>query len=210
MGTPQPVHSRRHYPSAISIKERAVPRGGRLPMKRIVWAEYVSVDGVVDNPTWTQPFWNDEIAKVQKDQLFRSDSLLLGRVTYEGVAAAWPTITSPDGFADRMNRLPKYVASRTLKDPTWNATVIQGDVPDAVSLLKRENGGDILLYGSGMLAHTLVEHDLIDEIRLMVHPVIVGRGKRLLADGVRAKTLRLVATTPIGSGIMMMRYEPVR
>lgn len=179
-------------------------------MKRIVWAEYVSVDGVVDNPTWAQPFWNDEIAKVQKDQLFRSDALLLGRVTYEAFKAAWPTRTDPDGFADRMNRLPKYVASRTLKDSMWNATVMQGDVPDAVSRLKRQNGGDILMYGSDTLAHTLVEHDLIDEIRLMVHPVIVGRGKRLLADGVSAKTLRLVDTTSISSGIVMMRYEPAR
>ena len=119
-------------------------------------------------------------------------------------------MTDPDGFGDRVNRLPKYVASRTLRDPTWNATVIQGEVRDAVYRLKRENRGDILMYGSAMLGQTLVEHDLIDEIRLMVHPVIVGRGQRLLADVVTTKTLRLVDTTPIGSGIVMMRSEPVR
>src|SRR5262249_2954824 len=104
-------------------------------MGRVVWAEYVSVDGVVDNPTWTGSFWNDEIANLQKEQLFRSDALLLGRVTYEAFAASWPAMSDPDGFADRMNRLPKYVASRSLKEATWNATVIRGDVVDAVSRL---------------------------------------------------------------------------
>lgn len=178
-------------------------------MRKVVWAEYVSVDGVVEDPSWTGPFWNDEIARVQKDQLFRSDALLLGRVTYESFAAAWPTMTDTEGFADRMNRLPKHVASRTLTNPTWNAHVMQGDVPDAVSRLKRENGGDLLLYGSTTLAQTLVEHDLIDELRLMVHPIIVGHGKHLLANTAATKTLRLIETTPIGSGIVMMRYEPL-
>jgi|SRR5262245_19820228 len=179
-------------------------------MRRLVWAEYISIDGVVEDPAWTRPFWNDEIARVQKDLLFRSDALLLGRVTYESFAAAWPAITDTSGFADRMNRLPKHVASRTLENPTWNATVIQGDVADAVSRLKRESAGDLLLYGSGTVAQTLVEHDLIDELRLMVHPVIVGRGKRLFANGSMTKTLRLLDTTPIGSGIVMTRYEPAR
>ena len=179
-------------------------------MRKVVWAEYVSVDGVVEDPAWTGPFWNDEIARVQKDQLFRSDALLLGRVTYESFAATWPTMSDAEGFADRMNRLPKYVASRTLKNPRWNANVLQGDVPDAVSRLRRENGGDLLLYGSATLARTLVEHDLIDEFRLMVHPIIVGRGKQLFADGSSGKTLRLIEATPIGSGIVMMRYEPAR
>jgi dihydrofolate reductase len=179
-------------------------------MRKLVWAEYVSVDGVVEGPSWAAAFWNDEIAKVQKDQLFRSDALLLGRVTYESFAAAWPTMSDTEGFADRMNRLPKHVASRTLTNPTWNANVMQGDVPDAVLRLKREDGGDLLLYGSTTLARTLVEHDLIDELRLMVHPIIVGHGNHLFADGSATKTLRLLDTTPIGSGIVMMRYEPLR
>src|SRR5262245_6594949 len=109
-------------------------------MRRVVWAEYVSVDGVVDDPSWTAPFWNDELSRMQKEQLFRSDALLLGRVTYEQFAKAWPGMTDPDGFADRMNTLPKYVASRTLKAADWNATVIDGDAVDAVSRLKRKPG----------------------------------------------------------------------
>jgi dihydrofolate reductase len=189
-------------------------RIGDLPkeivMRRVVWAEYVSVDGVVDEPSWTGQFWNDEISNIQKEQLFRSDALLLGRVTYEGFANAWPTMTDSDGFADRMNQLPKYVASRTLKEAKWNATVIKGDVPDAVSRLRRETGGDLLIYGSATLVHTLVEHDLIDEFRLMVHPIVVGRGRHLFRDGVATRTLRLVDTKTTSSGIVVMLYEPVR
>jgi dihydrofolate reductase len=179
-------------------------------MRRVVWAEYVSVDGVVDEPSWTGPFWNDEISKIQKEQLFRSDALLLGRVTYEGFANAWPNMTDPDGFADRMNKLPKYVASRTLKEPKWNAIVITGEVADAVSRLRQETGGDILIYGSATLVHTLVEHDLIDEFRLMVHPIVVGRGKHLFRDEIASKTLRLTDVKTTSSGIATMIYEPAR
>ena len=179
-------------------------------MRRVVWAEYVSVDGVVDDPSWSMPFWSGDIEKMQRDQLFRSDALLLGRVTYELFASAWPGRTDPHGFADRMNEMPKHVASRTLKTTTWNATVIQGDVPEAVSRLKRESGGDILVYGSATLAHALVERDLIDEFRLMVHPVIVGRGRHLFREPLASRTLRLADTTITSSGIAVMRYEPVR
>lgn len=175
-------------------------------MGRVVWAEYVSVDGVVDNPTWTGSFWNDEIANLQKEQLFRSDALLLGRVTYEAFAASWPAMSDPDGFADRMNRLPKYVASRSLKEATWNATVIRGDVVDAVSRLKREVGGDILIYGSATLVHSLF--DLIDEFRLMVHPIVVGHGRHLFELGAPARTLKLSGTTTTSTGIVVAAYEP--
>jgi len=175
-----------------------------------VWSEYVSVDGVVDDPAWTAPFWNDEIEKIQRRQLFRSDALLLGRVTYEGFASAWPNMTDPDGFADRMNRLPKHVASRTLKNLSWNATVIQGDVFDAVAKMKQEAGGDLLIYGSATFAQALVEHDLVDEFRLMVHPVVVGRGKHLFPNPSSTKTLRLIETTTTSSGIAVMVYEPAR
>ena len=179
-------------------------------MRRVVWAEYVSIDGVVDEPSWTGPFWNDEISRIQREQLFRSDALLLGRVTYEGFANTWPNMTDPDGFADRMNRLPKYVASRTLKEPKWNATKITGDVADAVSRLRRETGGDVLIYGSATLVYTLVEHDLIDEFRLMVHPIVVGRGKHLFRDEAARKTLRLMDVKTTSSGVAVMVYEPAR
>jgi dihydrofolate reductase len=193
----------------LSIDVRFVNFGG-IAVRQVVWVECVSVDGVVDEPSWTAAFWNDEIAKIRKEQLFRSDALLLGRVTYEAFANSWPSITDPDGFADRMNRMPKHVASRTIKETKWNATVIQGEVRDAVTRMKAEDGGDILVYGSATLVHTLVEHDLIDKFRLMVHPIVVGRGQHLFREGIAMKTLRLVETTPISSGIVVLSYEPVR
>lgn len=179
-------------------------------MRRVVWAEYVSVDGVVDDPTWTAPFWNDEIENIQKRQLFRSDALLLGRVTYDGFASAWPNMTDPDGFADRMNRLPKYVASRTPKNLSWNARVIHGDVCDAVATMKGETGGDLLIYGSATFANALVERDLVDEFRLMVHPVIVGRGKRLFSNPSSTRTLRLIESQTTRTGVAVMVYEQAR
>ena len=179
-------------------------------MRRVVWAEYVSIDGVVDDPSWTTPFWNDELSVLQKEQLFRSDALLLGRVTYEGFAKAWPGITDDEGFADRMNALPKHVASRTLKTAAWNATVIEGDVVNAVSRLKRTSGGDLLIYGSAGLVETLVPHDLIDEYRLIVHPVVVGKGRHAFRNGIANKTLRLTETKTLTTGVVFLMYEPTR
>ena len=184
--------------------------GTETSMRRVVWAEYVSVDGVVDDPSWTGAFWNDELSRMQKEQLFRSDALLLGRVTYEGFAQAWPTITDPDGFADRMNRLPKHVASRTLKKFEWNATPIEGDVADGVARLKQQSGGDLLIYGSASFVSSLIPHDLIDEYRLMVHPVVVGRGRHLVRDIAQTKTLKLTDTKTLTSGVVVLSYEPSR
>ena len=183
---------------------------GGTGMRRVVWAEYVSLDGVVDEPSWTMPFWNEELSAMQKEQLFRSDALLLGRVTYEGFAKAWPNMTDAEGYADRMNALPKHVASRTLKTAAWNATVIEGDVADAVSRLKGTAGGDLLIYGSAGLVETLMPHDLIDEYRLMVHPVVVGRGRHAFRNGVTNKALRLTDAKTLGSGVVVLKYEPPR
>src|SRR6266511_4003912 len=125
-------------------------------MRRVVLAEYVSLDGVMGEPSWTTPFWNDELAKYQRDQLFRSDALLLGRVTYQEFAGSWPSMEEEEGdFAVRMNTLPKYVASTTLQELEWNASPIEGDVPEAVTTLKQQPGQDILIYGSGELVGTL-------------------------------------------------------
>jgi dihydrofolate reductase len=179
-------------------------------MRRIVWAEYVSIDAVVDDPSWTGPFWNDELQQMQKEQLFRSDALLLGRATYEAFAKAWTNMTDPDGFADRMNSLPKHVASRTLKRAAWNATVIEGDVATAVAELKQQPGKDILIYGSAGLVQTLIQHDLVDEYRLMVHPVMVGNGKHLFRNAVGPKTLNLVDAKRLRSGVVVLFYEPAR
>ena len=178
-------------------------------MRRIVLSEYLSLDGVIDTPSWTVPYWTDEIAKYKFDELFASDALLLGRVTYEGFAAAWPSMKDEQGFADRMNGLPKYVVTTTLTDFTWNnARAIEGDVVAAVQALKEQEGQDILIYGSGALAQTLRQHGLIDEYRLMIHPVTLGGGKRLFAEGEDTTALRLTDTRTFDSGVVVLTYAP--
>jgi dihydrofolate reductase len=158
---------------------------------------------------WHFPFWSDEMGTYKRDELFASDALLLGRVTYEGFAAAWPSVADEAGFADRMNSLPKYVVSTTLDDVAWNnSRLIKGDVADEVAALKRQPGRDILVGGSADLVQTLMQHDLVDEYRLMVHPVVVGRGKRLFREGSTMKTLKRVATTPLGPDVVVLTYRP--
>jgi len=177
-------------------------------MRKIVASEYVTLDGVMENPQWTVPFRNDEGARFKHAELFASDALLLGRVTYQGFAAAWPTSTDEQGFADRMNSLPKFVASTTLDTLEWNASLIKGDVPAAVSKLKQQPGGDILIYGSADLVNTLLQHDLIDEYRLMVHPLVLGHGKRLFRDGNAMKTLQFMKAETLSSGVVVLFYAP--
>jgi dihydrofolate reductase len=173
--------------------------------------EYVTLDGVMEAPNrWSFPFWNDEAAKFKFDELFASDALLLGRVTYEGFAKAWPSMTDEQGFAARMNNIPKFVASNTLEMVEWNnSTLLKGDVAEEVVRLKSQPGRDLLLAGSADLASTLIQHDLIDEYRLMVHPVAVGAGKRLFRDGTKA-ALQLVETNTFSSGIVVLYYVPAR
>ena len=173
-------------------------------MRKVKLAMYVSLDGVVENPAWTGPFWNDELARLQHDYLFASDALLLGRVTYQGFAAAWPTMTDTGDFGVRMNTMPKFVASRTLDKAEWNATIIRGDVAAEVARLKEQPGGDLLIYGSGDLVDELTRHRLIDEYRLMLHPVIVGAGKRLFNGGIPTTTLRLRDTTTTSPGVAVL------
>lgn len=186
-------------------------------MRRVVAAEYLSVDGRIEmeDPEggdqepggWTAPYWNDELEKMQYDLLFASDALLLGRITYEGFAATWPSITDEEGFADRMNSLPKYVASTTLTEPLeWNATLLDGDPIERVRALKAEPGEDILIYGSGELVRSLLPHAVIDEVRLMIHPVVLGWGKRLLEDGDKSG-LTLVDTTATEKGVVTVTYR---
>ncbi|HMF81928.1 MAG TPA: dihydrofolate reductase family protein [Acidimicrobiia bacterium] len=187
-------------------------------MSRIVAAEYVTADGVMQDPggmgeiergAWSNPYWNDELAKVQAELLFASDALLLGRVTYEGFAATWPEMEDEEGeFAKRMNAMPKYVASRTLKSAEWNASIITGDVPEAVAKLKEQRDRNLLLYGSGALLNTLLEHDLIDQYRIMIHPVVLGQGKRLFREASEEKPLRLVDVSTTSTGVMIADYEP--
>jgi len=184
---------------------------------KIVAAEYVSVDGVMQDPGgtegaevggWTNPYWNDELAKLQTDLLFASDALLLGRVTYEGFAASWPDPEHEQGpFADKMNTMPKYVASRTLTDMEWNATPIQGDVADETARLKRDSGQNLLIYGSGSLVRLLLRHGLLDQLRLMIYPVVLGAGKPLFTQPGGKKKLQLAGVTTTSAGVLVVDYQ---
>jgi dihydrofolate reductase len=186
---------------------------------RIVVTEFVSLDGVMEDPGGAENFthggWSfkfnrgDEGDKFKLDEALSSEALLLGRVTYEGFAAAWP---SREGeFADKFNAMPKYVVSSTLEEPQWtNSTVLKGDVAEEVAKLKDEQDGDIVVHGSARLVQTLVEHDLVDELRLMVFPVVLGSGKRLFGETGDKKTLRLVDSKTVGDGVAILVYEPAR
>ena len=177
-------------------------------MRKIVVAEFLSLDGVMEEPAWTFPYWNDEIAKFKYDELFASDAHLLGRVTYQGFAAAWPSRTDEQGFADRMNYLPKYVVSTTLEKVEWNNShLIEQNVAEEISKLKQQPGQDILVAGSATLVNTLIAHDLVDEYHLLIYPIVVGGGKRLFKD--RSKTtLNLVETKAFSTGIVAHIYQP--
>jgi dihydrofolate reductase len=176
--------------------------------RKVVASTYVTLDGYIDEPgEWSFPFWSEEAAQFKARELVASDALLLGRRTYEGFAAAWPTMEA-GAFGEKMNSMSKYVASRTLDTATWNATIIKGDVAAAVRALKQDDGGDLLIAGSGQLIDFLTGHDLIDEYRLMIHPIILGSGtKRLFASAPR-RTLRLVDSVTFPTGVVVQTYHP--
>jgi dihydrofolate reductase len=174
-------------------------------MRKLKLAMYISLDGVVENPACTGPFWNDELSDLQKDYLLSSDALVLGRVTYEGFAVAWPAMEGTGEFGEKMNSMPKFVASRALAEAEWNATVMPGDPADEVRRLKEQPGADLLVYGSGELVDHLTARGLIDEYRLMIHPVLVGSGKRLFA-GAPVTTLRLTDTLVTATGVAVLTY----
>jgi dihydrofolate reductase len=185
-------------------------------MGRIVVTEFVSLDGVMEAPggeDFKYPGWSfefdrgDEGDSFKLDEALSAEALLLGRRTYEGFAAAWP---SRDGeFADKFNTMPKYVVSSTLEDPEWNnSTVLSGDVAEEVAKLRDELDGDIVVHGSAQLVQALVEQDLVDELRLMVFPVVLGTGKRIFGDTSDKKTLRLVDSKVVGDGVAILTYAP--
>ena len=187
-------------------------------MGRIVVTEYISVDGVVEAPSGTEAFervgWTDDFSRGPEGDTFKveetmaSDALLLGRVTYDTFASVWPHVEGE--FADKFNTMPKYVVSSTLENPEWNNTrVFRGDVVEAVAKLKEQYDRDIVVHGSPQLTQTLIEHDLVDELRLMVYPVIVGAGKRLFAETTQKKNLRLVETKTFDDGIHVLVYRPM-
>lgn len=174
-------------------------------MRKLIETTFVTLDGVISDPqNWGTAYWDDQHMGYARKLLFGSDALLLGRETYEGFAEAWPG--RPGDYADRINALPKHVASRTLKEAGWNASVIEGDVPAAVSALKEEDGLDILKFGTGKLDHTLLEHRLVDELHLWMFPVVAGGGDHLL-EGLDLTHLELVESTPFESGIVVLVYR---
>jgi dihydrofolate reductase len=187
-------------------------------MGKIVATEYVSLDGVVEAPGGGEDFehagWSfevdrgEEFEKFKLDETLNAGALLLGRVTYDGFAAVWPSMEGE--LADKFNAMPKYVVSSTLENPEWNnSTVLEGDVVEEVSRLRQAPGGDIVVHGSPQLVQTLLEHDLIDELRLMVFPVVLGKGKRLFGETSDKKRLRLTDSRTVGDGIAILVYELV-
>jgi dihydrofolate reductase len=176
-------------------------------MRKLKLAMYVSLDGVVENPAWTAPFWNDELSDLQADYLYASDALVLGRVTYQGFAASWPAMEKDTGdFGKKMNTMPKFVASNTLREAEWNASIIDGDLAGEVTNLKEQPGGDLLIYGSATLVEELTRLGLIDEYRFIVYPILVGSGKRLFEQGTETR-LSLADTTATGTGVVVLTYE---
>ncbi len=186
-------------------------------MGRIVVTEFVSLDGVFEDPGGSENYehggWSfrfnrgDDGDKFKLDETSASDALLLGRVTYQGFADAWPSRTGE--FADKFNSMPKFVVSTTLTAPDWNNTqVINGDVASEVPKLKEQFGGDVVVHGSGQLVNSLKEQDLVDEYRLMVFPVVLGRGKRLFTDGGDLVSLKLQETKQVGpDGVIVLTYQ---
>jgi len=175
-------------------------------MRKLVESTFVTLDGVISSPEkWGPSYWDEEHNGYAHNLLFASDALLLGRETYQGFAEAWPT-RKGDDYADRINSLPKYVASTSLQETKWNATLIKDDVPGKVAKLKEQPGQDILKFGTGQLDRTLMEHDLSDEFHFWVFPVVAGSGQRLF-DGTEV-TLTLLGTTTFSSGIVVHTYAP--
>ena len=180
-------------------------------MRKVIASSMVTLDGVMEAPDeWAFQFLDEGLDKWALDELFASDALLLGRVTYQGFADYWPSANDEVGFADRMNGLPKYVVSTTLGEPLgWNnSTLIRENVADEVSNLKQQPGQDILVLASSDLVHTLTQHDLIDEYRIRLTPVVVGSGKRLFEDGGDTTVLRLVETRTFSTGVVVLTYHP--
>ena len=191
-------------------------------MRKLVVSMFVSLDGVMEDPAWTGPYWNNDIAKFKFDELVASDALLLGRVTYELFAASWPTqkhaeamksafsaLPNPSAFSERMNTTPKFVASGTLTNLVWNnSKLIQANLLEEVARLKQQPGQNILLVGSGTLARALMKHGLVDEYRLLVYPLVLGHGKHLFAEGY-SETLELVEAKPLNSNVVHLCYRHV-
>jgi dihydrofolate reductase len=193
-------------------------------VSRVIVSEFLTLDGVLQAPGdseedrsggfehggWQLPYFDEAAGSAISEGMATSGGFLLGRRTYEINAAFWPNQPADDPFAAAMNGLPKYVASTTLQEPlVWqNSTLIKGDVPEAVAKLKQQPGKDLQVIGSGELVQTLIRHDLVDEYRLMVHPLVLGSGRRLFRDGTVRTALQLVDTKTTGTGVVILTYRP--
>ena len=178
-------------------------------MGRIIAVEYLTLDGVFENPTWTRSYFDQAVGAYQGELQHWADALLMGRVTYDGMSQAWPAMgNDPATGADVMNAIGKYVPSSTLTEPTWNATVLAGDVVEEVTRLKQDENRKLLVYGSGQLTETLREAGLIDEYRLLICPIVLGEGRRLFTGAVESTfTVARSQTTP--SGMTLLDLEQV-
>jgi dihydrofolate reductase len=188
----------------------------RLLLGTIAVTEFISLDGVVEDPGGAEDYkhsgWSFQIDRGEDGNAFKleesmgSDALLLGRITYEGFAEAWPTREGE--FADKFNTMPKYVVSSTLENPEWNnTTVLDGDLAKGVAALKEQYDGDIVVHGSAQLVQGLLERDLVDELRLMVYPVVLGQGKRLFGETSDKKALELAESKTVGDGVVILIYR---
>ena len=177
------------------------------PSRKVVLTLFMTLDGVIEEPTpWMRSFRGDESAALKHAELQESDLLLLGRVTYQEFAAYWPDAQGTGAFGERMNGLPKVVATTTLTTPEWNARFIAGDIVQEVQQLRAQPGGNILIYGSGTFAQTLMRHGLIDEYRFLLYPLVLGRGRRLFPDPAAPLTLALVSSRALSSGVVALVY----
>lgn len=185
-------------------------------MGKVIVQQFVTLDGIMQAPGdpdefehggWQKPYVCEDHLTYIVEQAYEAEALLLGRKTYGGFAAAWPSATGMRGLADRMNAMPKYVASRTLVDAQWNATVIHGDLIEELSRMKQQLSGDLLIVGSRDLIQTLIKHDLIDEYRIWIHPVVLGSGQRLFTEGVEKISLNLISVKTTSAGAVILTYQ---
>lgn len=179
-------------------------------MRKIVAGLFISLDGVVESPDkWQFPYFSDEMGEAIGAAMADADAMLMGRVNYQEWAAYWPSQPADDPFASYLNNTPKYVVTTTLDKAEWNnSTLIKGDVAQAIARLKQQPGKNISMSGSGTLVRWLLQNDLLDRLQLMVHPIVVGSGKRLFPDGTPQKPLKLVESRTFSTGVVYLTYEP--
>ncbi|OMD60332.1 dihydrofolate reductase family protein [Paenibacillus odorifer] len=179
-------------------------------MRKLIISEFISLDGVMENPQWTFSYGSEEQEHFKFAELKAADALMLGRTTYEGFAEAWPNMVEQTGeYGEMMNGYAKYVVSTTLEQTTWsNSSLIKGDLAQEVSKLKEQPGRDILVFGSRTLAQSLMQLGLVDEYQLLVFPILLGSGQRLFENVGEEKTLELVDSKRFSSGVMALTYRP--